>query len=52
MAVAFDNRAALDASRSTGEELRRASTDELGMQVLDVHEYELALAHLHIPELV
>jgi quinol monooxygenase YgiN len=50
--VAFDSRAAMESTRATGEELRRSSAAELGLQILDVHEYELALAHLHVPEMV
>ena len=49
--VAFDSRAALDASRAAGEAIRAAASKEIGAKVLDVHEYELALAHLHVPEM-
>lgn len=49
--VAFDTRAAMEATRTTGEELRQSSVQELGLQILDVHEYELVLAHLHVPEM-
>lgn len=49
--VAFDSREALDASRTAGEAIRAAASAEIGAQVLDVHEYELALAHLHVPEM-
>lgn len=49
--VAFDSRAGLDASRSAGDSIRAAATKEIGAQVLDVHEYELVLAHLHVPEM-
>jgi quinol monooxygenase YgiN len=49
--VAFDSREALDASRAAGEAIRAAASKEIGAQILDVHEYELALAHLHVPEM-
>ncbi len=49
--VAFDSKAALDASRAAGEAIRAAASQQIGAQVLDVHEYELALAHLHVPEM-
>lgn len=49
--VAFDSKAALDASRAAGEAIRSAASQQIGAQVLDVHEYELALAHLHVPEM-
>lgn len=50
--VVFDSRTAMEGTRSSADELRKASATELGLQILDVHEYELALAHLHVPELV
>lgn len=50
--VAFDSRTAMEATRASADELRKASAMELGLQILDVHEYELALAHLHVPEMV
>ena len=28
-----------------------AASSEIGAKILDVHEYELALAHLHVPEM-
>jgi quinol monooxygenase YgiN len=49
--VAFDTRAALEDSRRHTDKIRSAATKEMGAQVLDVHEYELALAHLHVPEM-
>lgn len=49
--VAFDSREAMEATRASADELRRSSVAELGLQILDVHEYELALAHLHVPEM-
>jgi quinol monooxygenase YgiN len=49
--VAFDTRAALEDSRGATDKIRSAATKEMGAQVLDVHEYDLALAHLHVPEM-
>lgn len=49
--VVFDSRAAMERTRSSAEGLRQSSAGELAAQVLDVHEYELAIAHLHVPEL-
>jgi quinol monooxygenase YgiN len=49
--VAFDSREALDASRAMAEGIRAAASKDIGAQILDVHEYELALAHLHVPEM-
>lgn len=49
---AFDTRAALEASRAAATEVRTAVVRQLGATVEDVHEFELALAHLRVPELV
>lgn len=50
--AAFDSREAMDASRQQGEQMRQAATSEAGVEILDVAEFELVLAHLHVPELV
>jgi heme-degrading monooxygenase HmoA len=50
--VAFDTRAAMEATRPAGEAIRQAAVSQLNGKVLDIHEYELCLAHLHVPELV
>lgn len=49
---AFDTRAALEASRAGATEVRTAVVQQLGATVEDVHEFELAIAHLRVPELV
>jgi quinol monooxygenase YgiN len=49
--AAFADHASLEASRATGDELRRSTSAELGAKILDVHEYDLVLAHLHAPEM-
>lgn len=48
----FDSRDAMDRNRDEASELRNARTRELGADVLDVGEFELALAHLRVPEMV
>ncbi|MGX9791281.1 hypothetical protein [Mycobacterium sp. MMS18-G62] len=48
----FDSREAMDRNRDKATELRNARTRELGADVVDVGEYELALAHLRVPEMV
>jgi hypothetical protein len=48
----FDSRDAMERNREQAKELRDARTRELGADVLDVCEFELALAHLRVPELV
>jgi hypothetical protein len=47
----FDSREAMDSNREQAKELRNTRTRELGADVLDVGEYELALAHLRVPEM-
>lgn len=49
--VVYDTQAAMEGTRTSASGLRQTSAGELGLQILDVHEYELALAHLHVPEL-
>lgn len=48
----FDSREAMDRNREQAGELRNARTRELGADVIDVGEFELALAHLRVPEMV
>ncbi len=49
--TAFDSQAALEAARAGAEAIRTAAAGEMGAQILDIHEYELPLAHLHVPEM-
>lgn len=48
----FDSREAMDRNREQAGELRNARTRELGADVIDVGEFELAIAHLRVPEMV
>lgn len=50
--VAFDSREAMVATRDQADYLRGKSTQEAGVEFLDVMECELVMAHLHVPELV
>ena len=50
--VAFDNRDDLAASADEGAKLRDEAAREAEVEVLDVGDFDLELAHLHIPETV
>ncbi|AGL24151.1 hypothetical protein I917_18060 [Mycobacterium tuberculosis str. Haarlem/NITR202] len=43
---------AMARNRDRASELRSRRVRELGAEVLDVAEFELAIAHLRVPELV
>jgi quinol monooxygenase YgiN len=50
--VTYDSRANLDASRTGAASLRRTAVEENDLEVLEVAEFDLVLAHLRVPELV
>jgi hypothetical protein len=50
--VAYDSRDALDRSRQPGAAVRDQAVREAGMEVIDVAEFDLEVAHLHVPETV
>jgi len=50
--VAFDSREAMERTREQADYLRAKSTQEANVEFLDVGEFELVMAHLHVPELV
>ena len=50
--VTYDSRAALERTRHAADALRRSVAQEYGAEVLEVAEFDLVLAHLHVPELV
>jgi quinol monooxygenase YgiN len=47
----FASRDAMVASRRAAEGVRARTADDFGATVTDIHEFELALAHLHVPEM-
>jgi Antibiotic biosynthesis monooxygenase len=49
--TSFDSSDAMDHNREQARSLRTSRLRELGADQLDVHEFELALAHLRVPEL-
>jgi hypothetical protein len=48
----FDSLEAMARNRDRASELRSRRARDLGAEVLDVAEFELAIAHLRVPELV
>jgi hypothetical protein len=48
----YDSRESLDSSRSMADQIRARSAEQAGLQVLDVRQFDLTYAHLHVPELV
>jgi hypothetical protein len=49
--VTFDSREAMERSRAQNEELRERGVRESGAELMEVGEFELALAHLRVPEM-
>lgn len=49
--VTFESRAHVEASRDAAANIRTKATSELGANVDEVAELEVALAHLHVPEM-
>lgn len=47
----FDSHDAMAANQEQATELRNARTRELGADILDVGEFDLAIAHLRVPEM-
>ncbi|MGV9611844.1 hypothetical protein [Nocardia xishanensis] len=50
--VTFDSAEAMDRNREQAAAMRETNTRRAGIRVTDVREFELALAHLRVPELV
>ncbi|MFW0787890.1 hypothetical protein AAFP35_25625 [Gordonia sp. CPCC 206044] len=50
--VAYDSTDAMERTRGEAGTIREAGTADAGAEVLEVCEFELVLAHLHVPELV
>lgn len=52
LSVAYETHEALERTRDEADYLRAKSSNEANVETLDVAEFELAVAHLHLPELV
>ena len=50
--VAFESTAAMESSRDQAWTIRESGAREAGVDITDVGEFELAIAHLRLPELV
>lgn len=50
--VTFEDRAALEATRDQASTIRSSAMSDMNVQVTDVAEFDLAMAHLHLPEMV
>lgn len=51
-AVVYRDRAALEASQPAIAQIREGALNQLGLELLDVAEFEVAYAHLRVPETV
>ncbi|SDI20748.1 Antibiotic biosynthesis monooxygenase [Actinokineospora alba] len=49
--VTYDSPEAMERARTQADALRTASAEEAGVDILEVVEFELALAHLRVPEM-
>jgi heme-degrading monooxygenase HmoA len=49
--TAWETRAAMEASRPAADDMRSQAASDANGQIIDVHEFDLAHAHLHVPEM-
>lgn len=49
--TAWETRAAMEASRSAADDMRMRAASDASGEIVDVHEFDLAYAHLHVPEM-
>ena len=48
----WESRASMEASRSAATNMRDQTASAAGGEIIEVHEFDLAHAHLHVPEMV
>ena len=49
--VTWDSRAAMEASRDAGMKLRATTSTRMAVDIMDVAEFDLLVAHLRVPEM-
>ncbi len=49
--TAWETRGAMVASQPSADEMRSRAASEAGGEIVDVHEFDLAYAHLHVPQM-
>ena len=49
--VAYDSRKALERSRERSKTVRERTVNEMNASVLEVRDFDLVMAHLHVPEM-
>jgi hypothetical protein len=49
--TAWETRASMEASRSAADDMRSRVAAEAAGEIVEVHEFDLAYAHLHVPEM-
>jgi heme-degrading monooxygenase HmoA len=49
--TAWESRAAMEASRSAADDMRSRAASAARGEIVNVHEFDLAHAHLHVPEM-
>jgi quinol monooxygenase YgiN len=47
----WESHAAMEASRAATDDMRSRTASDAGGKIVDVHVYDLAYAHLHVPEM-
>lgn len=49
--TAWETREAMEASRAAADDMRNRAASEASGEIVEVHEFDLAYAHLHVPEM-
>ena len=49
--TSWETREAMEASRAAADDMRSRAASESSGEIIEVHEFDLAYAHLHVPEM-